>query len=118
MKNKVIRGLVTLFAITLTAKMGIINFNGHKETWYNIPMNKVIARTDAKLGVSGLYHVREDGVKMYGDWVIVAADKSVTRYTFVETSLGTGIVLDNHTTGDPNLYDIATTWGKGGRNGY
>lgn len=96
----------------MTAKIGVVDYNGHKETWYNLPMDRVIARTDAMLGVSGLYHVDERGVKMYGDWVIVAADKSVIRYTFVDTSLGKGIVLDNHVTGDPNLYDIATDWGK------
>lgn len=114
MKNSVIRGIITLSAVILTAKLGRIEYMGHTETWYDLPMNRIIERTDSMLGVNGLYHIDERGVKMYGDWVIVAADKTVTRYSFVETSFGKGIVLDNHVTGDPNLYDIATSWGKTG----
>ena len=62
------------------------------------------------MGIPCDYWEREDGCKMFGPWIIVAAHPSVTRYTFVETSLGTGIVLDRHCVNDPNLYDIATTW--------
>ncbi len=69
-------------------------------------MQKVIANT-RKSGVNAEYWVREDGCKMYGQWVIVAAHPSVTRYTFIETSRGTGIVLDRHTVDDPNLYELA-----------
>lgn len=112
MKKRVIRGLSTLLAVVLTAKLGTIQYGGHKETWYDLPMDRVVARTDAAIGMTDLYWVREDGVKMYGFWVIVAAHPSVTRYTFVETSLGQGVVLDNHTVNDPNLYDIATNWSK------
>ena len=73
-------------------------------------MSNVISRTDKAIGMTDLYNVREDGVKCYGPFVIVAAHPSVTRYTFVETSLGTGIVLDTHTAKDKGLIDIATTW--------
>jgi len=110
MKGRIIRVIATLSAVVLTAKLGTIQYDGHKETWYNLNMKKVVARTDKAIGMSDLYWIRDDGVKMYGDWVIVAAHPSVTRYSFVETSLGTGIVLDRHTAGDPNLYDIATDW--------
>ncbi len=111
MKNKLIRGIITLFAIILTARAGKITYNGHTESWYDLPMQKVIERSDAATGLSDMYWIREeDGVKMYGPWVIVAAHPSVTRYSFVETSLGTGIVLDRHTVPDVNLYDIATDW--------
>lgn len=110
MKNSVIRGIITLSIVVLSAKLGTVQFQGHKETWYDLPMDKVIERTDAAIGMTDLYWVREDGVKMYSAWVIVAAHPSVTRYTFVDTSLGQGVVLDTHTSDDPNLYDIATTW--------
>jgi hypothetical protein len=102
----------TLLALTvLTAAKGVNNFMGHKETWYNLNMDKVIQRTDEALGATDLYHIREDGIKMYGPWVICAGHKSVPRYTLVETSKGTGIILDYHTVNeDKTLIDIATDW--------
>ena len=57
--------------------------------------------------------MREDGVKMYGNYVIVAANQSVYPYgTIVETSLGLGIVLDtgSFAKDNPNQFDIATDW--------
>lgn len=103
--------LIGLTALMLTPKGGVFtNEAGYKETWYNLKMDKVVSRTDQALGMTDLYWVREDGVKMYGPWVIVAAHPSVTRYTRLQTSLGEGIVLDTHTTGDKTLIDIATAW--------
>lgn len=99
-----------LLAVILTAKLGRIEYMGHTETWYDLNMNKVVQNTDNALGTNNLYWVREDGVKCYGPWVIVASHPSITRYSLVETSLGPGIVLDRHTAGDVNLYDIATAW--------
>ena len=104
-----IRMITMMLAVVLTARLGTVQYNGHKETWYNLNMNKVVQRAQ-NMGIPAEYSVRSDGVKMFGDWVIVAAHPSVTRYTFVETSLGTGIVLDTHTTSDKNLYDIAVAW--------
>lgn len=85
---------------------------GHKETWYNLPMRGII-RIAKEAGIEGDYWIRDDGVKMYGDYVIVAADLEIfPRGSIVETSLGPGIVLD---TGDfiySNHYqfDIAVDW--------
>lgn len=105
------RMIPLLIVAVLTARIGTITFQGHKETWYNLRMDKVVERTDNALGVTGFYWERDDGVKMYGPWVIVAADWSVhPHYSFVETSLGQGIVLDTHTTDDKELIDIATNW--------
>lgn len=101
-----------LLAVVLTARLGVVNYNGHTETWYNLPMNKVIENTDEAFGMTGLYWEREDGCKMYGPWVICAAHPSVTRYSLVETSRGTGIVLDRHTVDNKDLYDLAVTWEK------
>lgn len=83
---------------------------GHKETWYNLKMDKVIERTDEALGMNSQYWIREDGVKMYGPWVICAAHPSAIRYTRIDTSLGRGIILDTHEVDDPDLIDIATDW--------
>lgn len=111
MRETIKRIVMTLTAVMLTARAGVFtNEQGIKETYYNLNMSKVVSRADEALGMTGLYWVREDGVKMYGPWVIVAAHPSVTRYSMVQTSLGDGIVLDVHTTGDKNLYDIAVTW--------
>lgn len=101
---------VILSTIILTAALGRLQFNNHTETWYDLQMDRVIEKTDSDLGVSGLYNIREDGVKCYGPWVIVASHPSIPRYSFVETSLGPGIVLDRHELPDKDLYDIATDW--------
>ena len=108
--------ILGLMATILTAKIGTINYAGHVETWYNLKMNKVVERADNFYGLSDVYGVREDGVKTYNGFVIVAADKSVPYGTVVETSRGIGLVLDYHTIKNgENVYDLATSWGKGGK---
>lgn len=109
MKNKLIKGFATFCAVILTARLGTVQFEGHKETWYDLNMDKVVQRAQ-NMGIPAEYHVREDGVKMFGPWVICAAHPSKIRYSRIQTSLGEGIILDTHTAGDPELIDIATTW--------
>lgn len=112
--NKGIYQLIIMAAaVILTAKAGKIAYNGHIETWYDKPMARVVQRAQ-NMGIPAEYWEREDGCKMFGPWVIVAAHPSKVRYTFVETSLGKGIILDYHTCEDENLIDIATNW-KGAR---
>lgn len=109
------RGLITLSAIILTARAGTVNFNGHPETWYNLKMNRIVKRADAYYGLNDVYGVREDGVKTYNGFVIVAADWDLHPYgSVVETSRGLGIVLDTHTNTNREVVDVATAWGKGG----
>ena len=103
----------TLLALSvLTAAKGVNNFMGHKETWYNLPMNRIVQRAKDN-NIPGEYRIREDGVKMYGDKIIVAANYKTHPYgSHVDTSLGKGIALD---TGDfaknnPEQVDIATAW--------
>lgn len=73
---------------------GINYYNGVLETYYDLPMEGLVDMVHA-LGIEGTYWVREDGVKMWDDFVIVAADFDYEpRGTITETSLGTGIVLD------------------------
>lgn len=104
----------TITAIMLTAAIGRIQFQNHSETWYNLPMQKVTARAKAN-GINGDYWERADGCKMYGHYIIVAADWNLHPYgTVVETSRGLGLVLDTHTAKDRTLVDMAVTWGKGG----
>lgn len=107
--------ILGLMATILTAKIGTINYAGHVETWYNLKMNKVVERADNFYGLSDVYGVREDGVKTYNGFVIVAADKSIPYGTVVETSRGIGLVLDYHTIKNgENTFDLATDWGKRG----
>ena len=59
------------------------------------------------------YWIRKDGVKMYGDYIMCAANlKLRPRGTILETSLGTAIVCDTGGFVDENPYqvDIAVTW--------
>lgn len=96
----------------LTASGGVNYYGEQKETYYNLNMNRVVANAQAN-GIEGEYWVREDGVKMMGDKVIVAANQDIHPYgSTVETSLGEGIVLDTggFASGDPTQIDIATSW--------
>lgn len=88
---------------------GINYYNGVLETYYDLPMEGLVDMVHA-LGIEGTYWVREDGVKMWDDFVIVAADFDYEpRGTITETSLGTGIVLDTGE-GGWGWHDIAVDW--------
>lgn len=96
----------------LTPSGGVYYYGDQKETYYNLPMDGVIQQA-RNFGIEGEYWVREDGVKMYGDYVICACNRDVHPMgSLVETSLGTGISLDTggFAAGNPNQCDIATSW--------
>ena len=102
-----------LVATVLTAKQGVNYFNGQKETWYNLNMNRVIKRANETFWTDKAYWIDERGVKRYGKYVIVAAPYDVHPWgSLVETSLGTGIVLDTGAFAETNKnqIDIATSW--------
>ena len=96
----------------LTATLGTTQGPTNRETWYNLPMDRVV-KTMRSRGYSEEEYphwVRDDGCKMLGDYIMVAADLSIhPRGTVVETSLGKGLVCD---TGDfkEDIYDIAAEW--------
>ena len=89
-----------------------INGPSGSETYYNLDMTGVVRGLQSK-GYKGEYSVREDGCKMFGDYIMVAANYDIHPYgSIVETSLGLGIVCD---TGgfikwNPTGLDIATDW--------
>lgn len=96
----------------LTKSAGVNYYGEQKETYYNLNMSRVVSNAQNS-GLEGDYWVRDDGAKMFGDYVIVAANQDVHPYgTTVETSLGTGIVLDTggFAAGNPTQVDIATDW--------
>ena len=96
----------------LTKEGGVFTFNGHTETYYNLDMSVVVQVAQSR-GIAGEYHVRSDGAKMIGDYIMVAACYDVHPYgSLVNTSLGMGIVVD---TGgfiewNPTGCDIACDW--------
>lgn len=96
----------------LTRFAGTIMGPSGKETYYNLNMSGVIAIMQGA-GYNYEYWVREDGVKMYGDYVMAACGFTVRpRGTIVETSLGTAICADTGTFSYSNPYqiDIAVSW--------
>lgn len=100
---------------TLNRTRGVAYFDGHRETWYNLDMSVVVqyARQHIAGYADAEYWIREDGCKMLGPYIMVAADQIVHPYgSLVETSLGTGIVVDTGTFKYSNPYqiDIAVDW--------
>lgn len=86
-----------------------------KETFYNLNMNTVVGYM-RDLGFSEEeypYWVREDGAKMLGDYIMVAADLNIRpRGTIIDTSLGKAIVCDtgSFVETNPEQVDIAVDW--------
>ena len=96
----------------LTASSGVNYFGNQRETYYNLDMSGCI-QIMRDMGNTDEYWIREDGCKMLGDYIMVAANLNVhPRGSLVETSLGTGIVVDTggFAESDPYQVDIAVTW--------
>lgn len=96
----------------LTKSAGTIQGPSGKETYYNLNMNGVV-NIMRNMGNTDEYWVRSDGVKMLGDYVMVAANLSVRpRGSLVPTSLGMGIVCDTggFAVNNPTQLDIAVSW--------
>ena len=91
---------------------GIVSGPSGNETYYNLDMSGVISIMQSS-GYDYQYWIRDDGVKMYGPYIMCAADLSIRpRGSLVETSLGTAIVCDTggFVEWDNTRLDIATTW--------
>lgn len=96
----------------LTAWAGVVQGPSGKETWYNYNMSLVIKYMN-DLGYYYDYWVRNDGVKMFGPYVMVAANLNIRpKGTIVDTSLGLGMVCDTGSFAASNIYqlDIAVNW--------
>lgn len=97
---------------TLNSYDGVFYGPSGKESFYNLNMSGVVRRMRT-LGYTYPYWVRNDGVKMLGDYVMVAADLSIRpKGTVLPTSLGQAIVCD---TGefvhyDRMALDVAVDW--------
>lgn len=128
----------------LTAAAGSITYYAKdgrytRETWCDLNPNN-LAKLMKEQGIDLDFWIREDGVYMYGDYVMVAADiphmdgtEQAAEYRkgdLVETSLGTGMVVDlcgmaemvrkgelaGTKYSDVEVwYDIYTAWHDGGK---
>ena len=96
----------------LTPSAGRVMGPTNVETYYNLPMSRVVKsmRNRGYTEEEYPYWEREDGCKMLGEYIMVAADLDLhPKGTIVETSLGAGMVCD---TGEftEDIYDIAVNW--------
>ena len=96
----------------LSKRRGTITGPSGKETYYNLNMSGCVRNMNRR----GYYYdvwVRNDGCKMFGDYIMCAANLGVHPFgSLVECSLGTCIVVDTggFAAGNPNQLDIAVTW--------
>lgn len=102
---------------SVLTRSGGVNYNsqGMKETYYNLDMSGVISimRGEGFSESKYPFWIRDDGAKMLGDYIMVAADLSKhPRGTTIHTSLGTGLVCDTGSFiySNSNQIDIATNW--------
>jgi hypothetical protein len=97
---------------TIDPVCGVFQGPWLKETYYNLDMSYCIKIMQVHFGIDKSYWVRSDGVKMYGEYIMVAADTNVyPKGSIVETSLGRGMVVDHCEAAEwcPE-FDIAVTW--------
>lgn len=99
----------------LTKAKGSITGPSGRETYYNLPMGVCIKhmRQRGYTLRAFPYWIREDGAKMLGPYVMIAANWSIRPLgSIVETSMGWGIVVDTGTFIETYPYgvDIATAW--------
>lgn len=96
----------------LTPSAGVVQGPSGRETYYNLDMSGVVSVMRG-MGNNDPYWVREDGAKMLGDYVMVAAHLGLRpRGSLVPTSMGMGIVCDTggFAAANPTQLDIATAW--------
>jgi len=96
----------------LSIRLGTVKGPSGKETYYNLYMGYIVTIM-RRYGNNDKYWIRDDGVKMLGDYVMVAASLDIRpRNTLVPTSLGMGIVCDTggFALRDKTQLDIAVNW--------
>lgn len=99
----------------LTERAGVCYGPSGRETYYNMRMDNVVSimRNKGYSSSKYSYWIRDDGAKMLGKYVIIAANlKLRPKGTLVKTSLGVGIVCDTggFARRNPTGIDIAVNW--------
>ena len=98
----------------LTPKLGIVEGPSGKESYYNLNMDGVL-KIMRSIGINDKYWLREDGVKMLGKNIMVAANlETRPRGSLIKTTLGMAIVCDtgDFVKKDPTQIDVAVGWMK------
>ena len=98
--------------VVLSPSNGAVEGPSGRETYYNLDMSGVISIMRSN-GYEYEYWVRDDGVKMFGEYVMCAANLDLRpRGSIIETSLGIGIVCDTggFAAENPRQLDIAVNW--------
>ena len=99
----------------LSKSKGVVYGPSGKESYYNLNMTSVVSAM-RKAGYSEAeypYWIREDGVKMLGQYVMVAANYEIRpKGTIIESSLGYAIVCDTggFVKNNPTQIDVAVSW--------
>ncbi|MBM6991438.1 MAG: hypothetical protein I3I98_08635 [Mobilibacterium timonense] len=96
----------------ISSSRGTVTGPNGRETYYNLNMSGVVSIMHSA-GYSGTYWVRSDGVKMFGNYVMVAANLSLhPKGSIVRSSVGLAMVVDTggFASSNPQQLDIATTW--------
>ena len=109
---KAVQGAFAYNGPVLTRSRGAISGPSGKETYYNLNMSGCINIMNSR-GFHEPYWVRSDGVKMYGYYVMCAAELSIRpKGSIVESSNGLAIVVDTggFASRNPRQLDIAVTW--------
>ena len=109
---KAVQAKSTWKGAKLTKSAGVVTGPSGKETYYNLNMSGVV-KIMRGMGNKDPYWVRSDGVKMLGNYVMVAANFKIRpRGSIVPTSVGLGIVCDTGTfaSSNPTQLDIAVAW--------
>ena len=95
----------------LTRSGGVFEGPSGTEKYYNLNMSKCISIMN-DLGYAYEYWVRDDGVKMFGEYVMCATNTYVyPKGSILETSLGTAMVVDHCVAAESSfMIDICVTW--------
>lgn len=99
----------------LNKRVGVVDGPVGKETYYNLNMSGVVyyMRLLGYEEEEYPYWVRDDGAKMFGKYVMVAANLDVyPKGSIIPCSLGMAIVCDTGSFAKNNYYqlDVAVTW--------
>lgn len=91
----------------LTKSGGVFYGPSGKETYYNLNMSRCLGIMRG-MGYDYEYWIRDDGVKMFGNYVMIAANVGIyPKGSIIETSLGTAIVVDHCPAG---VIDVCVNW--------
>ena len=99
----------------LTKARGVFIGPSGREKYYNLPMGGVVNNMRSMGYGEAEYPVwvREDGVRMFGPYVMVAANTVIRpKGTILDTSLGEAMVVDacGEALSETDLLDIAVVW--------